>query len=385
MPGYDVIVVGLGAMGSAATYHLARRGLRVMGVEAFTAGHQLGSSHGESRIIRLAYYEHPDYVPLLQRAYELWNVLEQEAEISLLTLCGGLMLGRPESSVVSGALASARQHGLEHALLDSSEVRKDYPALQLSSAEVALWEPRAGYLRPEGCIEAHTRLAVRHGAEVHYDEPVTSWRASASSVEVHTARRTVSAEHLVFTCGARMTSVVGDAIPPIRAERMPLFWLQPNQPELFDAGRLPIYLWEIEPGASFYGFPHVEWPGVKVARHHSGDYCDPDRVDRTVNAEDEVRLRSAIAERLPSLNGPIVSSMVCLYENSPDEHFLIDHLPGHPNVVYGGGFSGHGFKFSSVVGEILADLVTHGEATPHASFLRADRLRQGVSRQDKLA
>jgi sarcosine oxidase len=163
-------------------------------------------------------------------------------------------------------------------------------------------------------------------------------------------------------------------MPTVRAERIPLFWLQPTEPRLFEAGQLPIYLWEIEPGAHIYGFPHIEWPGVKVARHHSGDACDPDHVDRTVNAEDERRLRSAIAQRIPSLNGRIVSSLICLYENSPDEHFLIDRVAGQPNVVYAGGFSGHGFKFSSVVGEILADLVTRGQATPHADFLRAERL-----------
>jgi sarcosine oxidase len=175
-----------------------------------------------------------------------------------------------------------------------------------------------------------------------------------------------------------MTKVLGDAIPPIRAERVPLFWLRPTRPELFEPGRLPIYLWEVGPNSHVYGFPHVEWPGVKVARHHSGDFCDPDLVDRTVHAEDERRLRWAIAERLPSLNGPIVSSLVCLYENSPDEHFLIDRLPEHPNVVYAGGFSGHGFKFSSVVGEIVADLVTRGESTPYAAFLRAERVAHRV-------
>jgi sarcosine oxidase len=198
--------------------------------------------------------------------------------------------------------------------------------------------------------------------------------ASPSGVQIHTTARTYTAEQAVFTCGARMSSVLGDAIPTIRAERIPLFWLQPTEPELFEPGRLPIYLWEVGPNSHVYGFPHVEWPGVKVARHHSGDFCDPDAVDRTVNAEDERRLRSAIAERLPALNGPIVSGLICLYENSPDEHFLIDRLSEHPNVVYGGGFSGHGFKFSSVVGEILADLVTRGAATPQAAFLRAERL-----------
>jgi sarcosine oxidase len=374
VPDFDVIVVGLGAMGSAAAHHLSKRGQRVLGLEAFGAGHRLGSSHGESRIIRLAYFEHTDYVPLLRRAYELWDDLERESSVSLLTLSGGLMIGKPESGVVAGALASARQHGLEHTLLDSVEVHQRYPALHLAEDEVALWEPRAGYLRPERCIDAHIRLAITNGADVHYEEPVRAWTSSESSVEVRTSARSYTAEQLVFTCGARMSSVVGNAMPPIRAERIPLFWLQPAEPHLFDQGRLPIYLWEIGPGAHFYGFPHVEWPGVKVARHHSGDYCDPDQVDRTVNAEDERRLRSAIAERIPALNGPVVTSLICLYENSADEHFLIDRASGRPNVLYAGGFSGHGFKFSSVVGEILADLVTRGEATPHANFLRAERL-----------
>jgi sarcosine oxidase len=371
---FDVVVVGLGAMGSAGLYHLARRGLRVLGLEAFGAGHRLGSSHGESRIIRLAYFEHPDYVPLLRRAYELWDDLEREASVSLLTLSGGLMIGKPNSNVVAGALASARQHGLEHMLLDSVEVHKQYPALRLADDEVALWEPRAGYLRPERCIEAHVRLAVANRAEVRYEEPVRSWVASESTVEVQTSVGTYTAERVVFACGARMSSVLGNAIPNIRAERIPLFWLQPSRPELFERGRMPIYLWEIEPGAHMYGFPHVEWPGVKVARHHSGDYCDPDQVDRSVNAEDERRLRAAISERVPSLNGPVVSSVICLYENSADEHFLIDRVEGHPNLLYAGGFSGHGFKFSSVVGEILADLATRGEATPYADFLREERL-----------
>jgi sarcosine oxidase len=375
MPDFDVIVVGLGAMGSAAVYELARRGRRVLGIEAFSPGHQLGSSHGESRIIRLAYFEHTDYVPLLRRAYELWAELERAAGASLLTLSGGLMLGKPDSSVVTGALASAQQHGLEHALLDAAEVRRRYPALQPADDEVALWEPRAGYLRPERCIDAFVRLAVNAGAEVRYDEPVQFWQASESQVEIRTAAGTYTAGKAIFACGARMTNVLGDAIPPIRAERIPLFWLQPREPDLLAAGRVPIYLWEYAPGGHVYGFPHVEWPGAKVARHHSGDYCDPDRVDRVVNAGDEQLLRMAIAQRIPALNGPVVSSLVCLYENSPDEHFVIDRLPDHPNVAYAAGFSGHGFKFASVVGEILADLVTRGQATQHAAFLRADRFR----------
>ena len=371
MAGFDAIVVGLGAMGSAALHELSRRGLRVLGLEAFERGHRLGSSHGESRVIRLAYFEHPHYVPLLRRAYELWWDLERASGEDLLQLTGGLMIGTADSEVVAGARASAEQHALEFELLDSAEVHRRYPAFHLAETEVALWERQAGYLRPERCIDAFVRLAH---AETHYTEPVRTWHASDGRVTVVTDHGRYEAEHLVFTCGARMANVLGQRVAPVQAERVPLFWLQPLDDALFAPGRFPIYIWEISRGEAFYGFPHVEWPGVKVARHHSGDFCDADEVDRTVNAHDEVRLRTAIEQRLPKLNGAVLDSAICLYENSPDHHFLIDHVPDHPNVLFAGGFSGHGFKFASVVGEILADLVTTGQSTPSADFLRTDRL-----------
>ncbi|HEX8967492.1 MAG TPA: N-methyl-L-tryptophan oxidase [Chloroflexota bacterium] len=374
MTAYDAIVVGLGAMGSAATYQLSRRGLRVLGLDAFEAGHELGSSHGESRIIRLAYYEHPGYVPLLRRAYELWAELEQESASPLLSLTGGLMIGPPDGELVSGTRASAEQHGLSVEVLDAVEVRHRFPALQPADDEVALFEPQAGFLRPERCIEVALRLASAAGALIHHGEPVRAWRATPRTIELSTDLGTYTAERLVLTCGARMSSVLDPASVPVVAERMPLFWMQPDQPRLFSVERLPVYLWEVSRDAMFYGFPHVEWPGVKVARHHSGDFCDPDTVDRHVNETDEARLRAVIQNRLPNLNGEVVSSRVCLYENSPDHHFLIDCLPEHPNVVFAGGFSGHGFKFASVVGEILADLVTGRRAMPEADFLRAARL-----------
>ena len=371
---YDAIVVGLGAMGSAALYQLSRRGKRVLGLEAFAPGHQLGSWHGESRVIRMAYYEHPNYVPLLRRAYELWREVEQDSGEDLLTVTGGLMIGTPESELVDGSLRSAQQHGLEYEMLSAHEVQRRYPAFHLQADEVALWEPRAGFLRPERCVASFVRGAQAAGADAHYGEPVGAWQVGATGVEIQTSSGAYLADQVVFACGARMSGVLRDTIPPITAERIPLFWMQPTEPDLFARPRLPIYLWEVGAGDHFYGFPHVEWPGVKVARHHSGEYCDPDRVERAVTSEDERRLRSAIGERIPALNGAVVSSLVCLYENSPDGHFLIDRLPTCPNVIYAGGFSGHGFKFASVVGEILADLVTRDRATPDADFLRAERL-----------
>jgi sarcosine oxidase len=370
MSEYDVIVVGLGAMGSAALYELSKRGRRVLGLEAFEPGHRRGSWHGESRVIRLAYYEHPSYVPLLLRAYELWADLERVSGEDLLHITGGLMIGRPESELVSGARASAEEHGLDYELLDAAELRQRYPALKLADDEVALAEPRAGFLRPERCVETHVRLARAAGAETRYAEPVRSWQATAQGVQVTTDTGRYAADQVVFTCGARIGQVLGEDVAPVRAERVTLFWMEPLVPELFVIGRLPIYLWDTSDDGLFYGFPHVDWPGVKVSRHHSGEFCDPDGVDRTVNAEDERKLRSSIQDRIPALNGPVVSSTVCLYENSPDGHFIIDRVPAQPNVIFGGGFSGHGFKFASVVGEVLADMVTTGQATPHANFLK---------------
>ena len=370
MSDYDVIVVGLGAMGSAALYELSRRGQRVLGLEAFEPGHRLGSSYGESRVIRLAYFEHPNYVPLLQRAYELWAELERASGAELLHITGGLMIGVPETELVSGARASADEHRLEYELLDAAELRRRYPTFMPAEDEIALWEPRAGFLRPERCIETFIRLAGEAGAATRYTEPVRSWHATSQGVEITTDAGTYAADHVVFTCGARMAKVLGENIAPVRAERVPLFWMDAAQPQLFEIGRLPIYMWETPDDLLFYGFPHVDWPGVKVANHHSGEFVDPDRVDRTVTAHDEQRLRSAIADRIPALNGRVLSSLICLYENSPDGHFLIDRVPDHPNVIFAGGFSGHGFKFASVVGEILADYVTNGRATPHADFLK---------------
>jgi sarcosine oxidase len=367
---FDAIVVGLGAMGSSALYQLGRRGRRVLGVEAFAPGHRQGSSHGESRIIRLAYYEHPSYVPLLRRAYSLWADLERESGEQLLRITGGLMIGAPDSELVVGATASAVQHQLEYELLDAREVRRRYPALHLQPDEVALFEPRAGILSPERCVETHVRLARAAGAETRYGEPVQSWTAGDAGVELVTPAGRYTADQVVFTCGAWMSQVVGDPRVQVRAERIPLFWLQPAEPDLFEPGRLPVYLWQQPDGDHFYGFPHLAWPGVKVARHHSHDDCDPNTVDRQVNTEDERRLRASIADRLPALDGPVVSRLVCLYENSPDGHFLIDRLPDRPGVIFAGGFSGHGFKFASVVGEILADLVTRGYATADADFLK---------------
>jgi sarcosine oxidase len=368
---YAVIIVGLGAMGSAAAYHLARRGQRVLGLDAFPAGHTLGSSHGETRIIRMAYFEHPNYVPLLRRAYELWEQVERESHTTLLHITGGLFIGPPDGTLVSGSLRSAQMHGLPHAVLDAAEIRRRFPILRLRDGEVGLFEERAGVLLPERCIEAHASLAVASGAELRYVEPVTRFAADGDEMQVETDASRYSAGKLVVTAGAWAGKVLQDLALPLSPERIPIFWFEPrSHADQFSLGRMPIWIWQDPALGDFFATPHVEWPGVKLGKHHSGTSVDPDTVDRQISPSDETPLREFLSRCVPELSGNVALSRVCLYTNTPDENFIVDR---HQNVVYAAGFSGHGFKFASVIGEILADLATSGQANSAADFLSLSR------------
>ncbi len=370
---FDVIVVGLGAMGSAASYQLAQRGQRVLGIDAFPPGHTFGSSHGETRIIRMAYFEHPSYVPLLRRAYSLWRRTENAAGTDLLRITGGVFIGPSDGDLVSGSIRSAKMHGLSHTVLDAEQIRRLYPVFSPREDEVAVYEDAAGVLFPEACIAAHLRLAERHGARLRHSEPVQSLEATPDGVSVRTAERSYTAGRLVVTLGAWLGKLLADI--PVKAERIPLYWFQPRaSAEQFELGRFPICIWDLGDDLAFYLTPHVAWPGVKVGKHHSGDIVDPATVSRAVSATDEAPLRAFLEQRIPSLAGPVADARVCLYENSPDLHFLLDLHPALPNVVLAAGFSGHGFKFASVIGELLADLATTGSMTRDADFLRLRRL-----------
>ncbi|HLZ28735.1 MAG TPA: N-methyl-L-tryptophan oxidase [Chloroflexota bacterium] len=373
-PPYDVIIVGLGAMGSAAAYQLAHRGQRVLGLDAFPRGHTLGSSHGETRIIRMAYFEHPNYVPLLRRAYELWDQTAAASSTQLLHLTGGLFIGPPQGDLVAGSLRSAQTHGLPHALLDADEIRRRFPMLRPQSHEVGVFEERAGVLLPERCIDAQLDLAAAAGADLRHAAAVERWTARGGEVVVDTAAERFAGARLILTAGAWAGKLLRELELPLQPERIPLFWFEAlRDPHQFDLGQMPIWIWH-DPAGAFFTTPHVAWPGVKIGKHHSLQYVDPDTVEREVSAADEAPLRSFLERCVPDLAGSIAQSRVCMYTNTPDEHFLIDVHPAHPAVVYACGFSGHGFKFASVVGEILADLAMTGRATPDADFLRAARL-----------
>ena len=355
-PRYDVIVVGLGAMGSAATCHLARRGVRVLALDRFAPPHANGSSSGRTRIIREAYFEHPSYVPLVQRAYELWTALERDSGARLLRVTGGLMIGPPDGVLVSGALLSARTHGLKHELLETASLRRRHPALRPPDGTVAVWEPRAGALFPEACVAAHLAMAARAGATLSAGEPALEWRESGDGIEVRTPRGRHLAAKLLVAAGAWTAGLLPGLDLPLSVERQVQAWFEPLDPSAFDPARFPVFIWEDEPGRFLYGFPDLG-DGVKVARHHEGERADPDRVRREITDDDVLPIRAALERLIPAANGPLRDAAACLYTNAPDAHFILDFHPEHPGVLVASPCSGHGFKFAAALGEVMADLL----------------------------
>ncbi|WP_229069500.1 N-methyl-L-tryptophan oxidase [Actinoplanes sp. DH11] len=372
MPAYDVIVVGLGGMGSATVHHLAARGHRVLGLERFGPGHDRGASHGGTRIIRQSYFEGPEYVPLLLRAYELWDRLATDSATDLITLTGGVMVGRPESRTVAGALASARQHGLEHELLDAAELRRRFPTTAPQPDEVALYEAKAGFVRPERTVRAQLGLAARHGADLRFGEPMESWAPdTGGGVRVRTAAGMYTAGQLVITPGPWAPELLAGLGVPVRIERQVQHWFRPRGGVTpFLADRHPVHIWEPAEGSQMYGFPAVDGPdgGVKIAFFRRGTLTTPDGLDTTVHPDEIAEMAAAAGRILPDLPGEWLRGEPCLYSTTPDEHFVIGRHPGHEAVTVACGFSGHGFKFVPVVGEIVADLATTG-GTAHATGL----------------
>jgi sarcosine oxidase len=369
---FDVIVIGLGAMGSATAYHLARRGRKVLGLERYNIPHEMGSSHGITRIIRLAYYEHPSYLPLLRRAYELWRDLQQLAGEQLLFRTGSIDAGPPGSVVVEGSQQSCVAYDLPHEVLTATELRRRFPGYQLPSDTVAVLQPDGGFLTPERCIVAHITLAQAKGAEIHACEEVMGWEAHGDGVRVRTDRAVYEADKLVIAAGAWVGSLAplaGVAVP----ERQVLGWFQPRHPELFMPERFPVFNLLVEEGR-YYGLPIYGVPGFKLGRyHHLGEAVHPDRVDRDCHPHDDLVLRTFTERYFPDAAGPTMALRVCLFTNTPDEHFVLDLHPEYPQVCIASPCSGHGFKFSSVVGEIMADLAERGETRHDITMHRLRR------------
>ena len=364
-------------MGSAAAFHLASRGQRILGLDRFQPPHQFGSSHGLTRIIREAYFEHPLYVPLVQRAYELWDALEKVSGRKLFVQTGGLMIGPADGPLVSGARRSALEHNLSHQILSSKELAQRFPVFKTSPETVAVLEPRAGVLFPELAIQVHLELAAAGGAQFNFDSAVIRWEPTAVGVRVHTANRSLSAKKLLLSAGSWLPSLVPDLHLPLQVERQVLFWFEPlaGAASAFNPGACPIYIWEYEPRRFFYGFPNLG-DGVKIGMHHEGASVQPDNLDRKVKAEEIEAARQLLERFLPSAAGALKSSAVCMYTNTPDEHFLLDFHPNHPQVLIASPCSGHGFKFSPVIGELSAALLSGEKPNFDLSLFRVNRFER---------
>lgn len=370
----DAIVVGVGGMGSAAVAHLARRGLDVLGLERHDVPHTKGSSHGDSRIIRMAYFEHPSYVPLLDRAFDLWRDLAIDSGRDLLHEVGCVSAGPPGGDVFEGARRSCEEHDLPHEILTSAELGERFPAYDFPEEYMAVHEREGGFLVPEQCIAAHVEDAHAHGAEIRAREAVTAWEPAEGGVRVETEKGEYEADHLVITAGAwapeLLPELAGKAVP----ERQVVGWFQPEEPARYTPENFPVFV--VETGdCEHYGFPVNDMPGFKFGRHHHlREDVDPDDFEREPTREDEAVLREFLSEFFPTGAGATLRLETCLYTNTPDTRFVIDTHPDHPQVSVAAGFSGHGFKFSALVGEVLADLVTTGETEHDIEPFGMDRL-----------
>ena len=370
---FDCIVIGVGGMGSSAVYNLAKRGQKVLGLEKFDIPHSEGSSHGVNRIIRLAYYEHPSYVPLLRRAYEMWSEIEAIAHEQLLYKVGSIDTAPSGHEVFERSLESCLEHDIPHEVLDHKQINERFPGYEMPPGQMGLYQADGGFVLSERSIVAYVNAAVLESAEIHARESVIKWEPEGDGVRVFTDRTEYTADRLVITAGAWTAGMVPFLEKLAVPERQVLAWLQPTKPSLFAPENFPIFNAYFQEGR-YYGFPVFGIPGFKIGRyHHLEEVADPDHMEREVTKEDEDILRAAVSRYFPKANGTLMTLKTCLFTNTPDEHFIIDKVPGLPQVTVAAGFSGHGFKFASVVGEIVGDLAIKGETSHNIDLLKIDR------------
>jgi sarcosine oxidase len=350
---YDIIIIGLGANGAAALYHLAKTGKNILGIDRFHPPHQKGSSHGESRIIRQAYHESPLYVPLVKAAYPLWAELEKATGKTLFQKTGGILLGAPDSHVVKGARLSALTHDIPFEWLDATAIRNRFPAFAPAGDTVAVLEKEAGILFPEECIRAFLDQAARHGATLHTGEPVLNITAQKDVVTVTTPTQNYRTEKCVVAAGAWLHSLFPELLLPLSVRRQPLFWFR-NTNDFFGPEKMPIFIWEYEKEKMFYGFPDLG-NGVKLAPHHGGHPINPDDLQNDPTP-DEIDAIATLSKKYLGFDPVFDHATTCMYTNTPDEHFILDLHPLYPNIIIASPCSGHGFKFSSLTGRLLADL-----------------------------
>jgi sarcosine oxidase len=371
----DVAVVGLGAMGSMTLWRLAERGIAAIGIDRFAPPHDRGSSHGESRLIRTAYAEGAFYVPLLRDAWRLWRELETQSGVELLTETGALMIGPRGGGLVAQSLASARTHGLEHQLLDSSEAAARWPQHVLAADDEMLFETAAGVLRPEACIGAALNRARALGATRRDSTRVAAIDSDRGGVTLRLdGDDTVRARQCVVCAGAWTPALLPELAPHLRVERQVTAWFALDDAGAYSPARFPIFVRELTGGRLRYGVPAIDGRAIKLAVHHEGAVADPDALDRGVSDADLATLDAYAATMLRGVRPGAVRAIVCMYTNTPDEHLLIGPLSSRPGVIVAGGCSGHSFKLATALGDIAATLASGGTAPHDITRLAADRL-----------
>lgn len=372
---YEAIVIGTGAVGSATLSELARRGVRAIGLDRFPPGHDRGSSHGATRMIRQAYFEHPDYVPLVLRAFDLWGQLEARRGRRLYHEVGLLQVGPADGHVLQGVTASAKQHGLHIESLTAEETRQRFAGLLVPESMEALFETRAGYLEVENCIVTMAEEAVEAGAELQIGGAVRSWRVEGAGVVVETDTATFLGDRLIITAGAWAGQLLADLPVTFEIRRKPLYWYKTESTDYMATAGCPAFLFETDDGV-FYGFPQVDADGIKLAEHSGGSVvADPSYIDRDLDGHDKNRVEAFAERYLLHVSKDLVRHATCMYTMTPDEHFIVDRDAQHPHVAFAAGLSGHGFKFAPVLAEALADLVLEGRTDLPIGFLAADRFR----------
>ena len=371
----DIVVLGVGGFGSACLAQLAMRGVSVLGIDQFLPGHDRGSSHGETRIIRQAYYEHVDYVPLVLRAYEQWRELEAESGRSLMEICGLALAGPVDGEAIEGSRLAAKLHKAEIQDLSPREAADRLSGFRIPEGFEVVFEPPGGFLHVENSVRCQVDLAIRHGAQLAIGETVEGWSSHGDTVIVQTNRGTIEAASLVIAAGAWASSLLAgrDRVPDIQVLRKVMLW-NPVRTQSYSIENGGCgFLFEM-PHGTFYGFPSLDGKTLKLAEHSGGTPAtDPHTLDRSLMNADVSPVAEFVRQVMPNLDPKPARHAVCMYSMSPDGHFIVDRHPDFSNVVFGAGFSGHGFKFTPVIGEALADLALERATDLPIDFLSLDR------------
>lgn len=370
---FDVAVIGVGGMGSSACFHLARAGLSVLGIEQFDIPHARGSSHGATRILRLGLHESTKYVPLVLRAVELWDELGLLCDEQLFHRIGSLDVSLPEDAIFSGSLRACEAYEIAHEVLSATEMKRRHPALHADEKMMGVFQPGSGFILPEASVTAHANLAMSHGAELHGRERLLGWEKQENHFVLQTNRATYNAGQVVFTTGVWLGKLLQ---LPVEAERTVLGWFSPHgDASIFSEKNLPVWIVDSRECGHFYGFPMHGIPGFKLGRLREvpSPSVDPDQPRAEPNSEDESDMREFVSRYFPQANGPILSMASCFFENTPDRSPIIDRVPGIEGAWVLGGFSGHGFKYATVIGEIARELVMTGGSTQNLEPFRAAR------------